>query len=183
VVKHTDEELSAAARGLRREWESPDLWPRIASALSGEARRAERRRALFRAPAWRTLVAAAAVVLLAVAVGLQVRPRSSGEPGGEAERRLLTDRALRDVERAEGDYVRSIDELSRVADPRVQDATSPLMMSYREKLLMLDGAIAECRARIDRNRFNARLRRELLSLYQEKQRTLRQLMSEDTDAL
>jgi hypothetical protein len=56
-------------------------------------------------------------------------------------------------------------------------------MSYREKLLLLDSAIAECRDRIDRNRFNARLRRELLSLYQEKQLTLQQVMKEDPDAL
>ena len=70
-----------------------------------------------------------------------------------------------------------------MAEPRVQEADSPLMMSYREKLLLLDGAIAECRARIDRNRFNARLRRELLSLYREKERTLQQVMKEDADAL
>jgi hypothetical protein len=57
------------------------------------------------------------------------------------------------------------------------------MMSYREKLLLLDSAIAECRAQIERNRFNARLRQELLSLYQEKQRTLQQVMKEDTHAL
>jgi len=56
-------------------------------------------------------------------------------------------------------------------------------MGYREKLLLLDSAIAECRARIDRNRFNALLRRELLSLYQEKQHTLQQVMKEETDAL
>jgi hypothetical protein len=70
-----------------------------------------------------------------------------------------------------------------VAETKVEEAGSPLMMSYREKLLVLDSAIAECRARIDRNRFNARLRRELLSLYQEKQHTLQQVMKEDPDAL
>jgi len=183
-VKHnpTDEELSAAARDLRREWESPELWPRIAAALAEESRRAERRRAFFAAPAWRGLLAAAAVLLLAVTASLTLWPRA-GAPEAEAQRRLLTEKALHEVERAEGDYVQSIEDLSRLAEPRVQDAASPLMMSYREKLLILDGAIAECRARIDRNRFNARLRKELLSLYQEKQRTLQQLMNEDTDAL
>src|SRR5207247_1759285 len=101
-VSYTDEEISRAARQLRREWESPELWPRIQAALAAEAARIERRRAPSRVSAWLTL---------------------------------------------------------------------------------LDSAIAECRAGIDRNRFNARLRRELLSRYQEKQHTLQQVMKEDPDAL
>jgi hypothetical protein len=177
---HSDEEIARAARGLRREWESPHLWPRIQAALSAEAARVERRRAHARA--WLTLAAAAAVLVLGVGVFRNLRAPQPGAPS-EAERRLLTERALQQVERTEGDYVRSIEALSRVAAPKVREADSPLMMSYREKLLVLDSAIAECRALIDRNRFNARLRRELLSLYQDKQRTLQQVMKEDTDAL
>jgi len=183
-VKHTleDDEISRAARELHREWDSPELWPRIQAALAAEAARAERRRGL-RVRTWLSLAAAAAVVVLGLSVLLRVRAPGEGVPAAGAERRLLTDKALREVERTENDYVRSIDELSRVAEPKVEEAGSPLMMSYREKLLLLDSAIAECRARIDRNRFNARLRRELLSLYQEKQHTLQQVMKEDADAL
>jgi len=182
-VSYTDEEISRAARQLRREWESPELWPRIQAALAAEAARIERRRAPSRVSGWLTLAAAAAVLVFGVTVVLRERARQAGAPPAEAERRLLTDRALREVERTEGDYVRSIEALSRVAEPKVEEAGSPLMMSYREKLLLLDSAIAECRAGIDRNRFNARLRRELLSLYQEKQHTLQQVMKEDPDAL
>src|SRR5262249_54761721 len=111
AVKHnpTDEELSAAARDLRREWESPELWPRIAAALAEESRRAERRRAFFAAPAWRGLLAAAAVLLLAVTASLTLWPRA-GAPEAEAQRRLLTEKALHEVERAEGDYVQSIED-------------------------------------------------------------------------
>ena len=176
-MSYTDEEISRAARQLRREWESPELWPRIQAALAAEAARIERRRAPSRVSAWLTLAAAAALVF-GVTVVLRGRAPQAGAPPAEAERRLLTDRALHEVERTEGDYVRSIEALSRVAEPKVEEAGSPLMMTYREKLLLLDSAIAECRTRIDRNRFNARLRRELLSLYQEKQRTLRALMEE-----
>jgi hypothetical protein len=181
-VRYTDEEISRAARELHREWESPELWPRIQAALVAEAARAERRRAPSRVSAWLTLAAVAAVLVFGVAVVMRMRAPQAGAPA-EAERRLLTDKALRDVERTEGDYVRSIEALSRVAEPKVEEAASSLMMSYREKLLLLDSAIAECRARIDRNRFNARLRRELLSLYQEKQHTLQQVMKENPDAL
>jgi hypothetical protein len=182
-VRYTDEEISRAARELHREWESPELWPRIQAALVAEGARAERRRAPSRVSAWLTLAAAAAVLVFGVAVVLRMRAPQAGAPPAEAERRLLTDKALRDVERTEGDYVRSIEALSRVAEPKVEEAGSSLMMSYREKLFLLDSAIAECRARIDGNRFNARLRRELLSLYQEKQHTLQQVMKEDPDAL
>ena len=182
-MSYTDEEISRAARQLRREWESPELWPRIQAALAAEAARIERRRAPSRVSAWLTLAAAAAALVFGITVVLRGRAPQAGAPPAEAERRLLTDRALREVERTEGDYVRSIEALSRVAESRVEEAGSPLMMSYREKLLLLDSAIAECRAGIDRNRFNARLRRELLSLYQEKQHTLQQVMKEDPDAL
>ena len=181
-MSYDDEEISRAARGLRREWESPHLWPRIHAALAAEAAGAERRRASARVRSWLTLAAAAAVLVLGVSVFVRV-PAPGPPIPAEAERRLLTERALQDVERAEGDYVRSLDALSRVAESKVEEADSPLMMSYREKLLLLDSAIAECRTRIERNRFNARLRQELLSLYREKQRTLQQLMKEDTDAL
>jgi hypothetical protein len=62
----------------------------------------------------------------------------------------------------------------------VQREDSSLLARYREKLRLLDAAIATCRAELDRNRFNAHLRRELLSMYQEKQRTLEQLMEQET---
>ena len=180
-MSYTDEEIAEAARGLHREWDSPDLWPRIQAALAAEAARAARRRAV-RVRAWLGLAAAAAVLVLGVSALLRIRAPETGRPALEAGRRLLSDNALREVQRAESEYVRSIEELSRVAEPKVDEAGSPLMMSYREKLLLLDSAIAESRARIDRNRFNARLRRELLSLYQEKQHTLQQVMN-DVDAL
>jgi hypothetical protein len=182
-MSYDDEEISRAARELRREWESPELWPRIEAALAAEAARVERRRAAAaRVRGWLTLAAAAAVLVLGVSVWQRLRAPGPDAPA-EAERRLLTERAMQEVERTEGDYVRSIEALSRVAESRVEEADSPLMMSYREKLLLLDSAIAECRAQIERNRFNARLRQELLSLYQEKQRTLQQVMKEDTHAL
>ena len=52
------------------------------------------------------------------------------------------------------------------------------MVNYREKLAVLDSAIADLKTNIDSNRFNTHLRRELLAVYQEKQRTLQQLMKE-----
>jgi hypothetical protein len=167
------DEIASAAPHLRKEWSSPDLWPRIRRALSEETRRREAR------PGRLTLAAAA---LLFVTAGAWLALRGPGRPAGEegtAGGRFLTEQALRDVERAEAEYVASIARLAAFAGPRVR-ADSPLLAPYREKLRLLDAAIATCRARVDGNRFNAHLRREILSIYQEKQRTLQQLMEQET---
>jgi hypothetical protein len=67
--------------------------------------------------------------------------------------------------------------------PTLEAPRSPLLLSYREKLMLIDAAIGECRAQVEKNRFNAHLRRELLSIYQEKQRTLEQVLEEEKNAL
>ena len=101
---------------------------------------------------------------------------------GSAVERLLSDQALAEVERAEAAYVAAVDALAKAAEPRLAEPVSPLLANYREKLLLLDSAIADCRAEADRNRFNAHLRLELLSIYREKQRTLESLLREDPHA-
>ena len=90
---------------------------------------------------------------------------------------LLTDVALDDVERSEVEYVRSIENLSKLAQPRLDaPEATPLLLSYREKLFLLDNAIAELNGEIRLNRYNTHLRRQLLGMYAEKQRTLRDVM-------
>jgi hypothetical protein len=170
------EAIGEAARQLRRDWDSPRLWPRIAEALEAEPRRRPRPVALRLAVAASLLIATATVLVLRERAG----PPESADP---AERRLLTERALAEVEDAETAYVRSIEALATLAEPRLERADSPLLMSYREKLALIDAAIAECRAQVEGNRANAHLRQELLSVYREKQRTLEQLLKEDLDAV
>jgi hypothetical protein len=167
-----------AARALRRRWDAPALWPRIAEALAEESSRPR----APRLPAWLGVAAALALLALAGAAAWRLRqPTAAPEPGDvriAEEERLLSERALADVDRSEAEYVRSIDALARLAETRLARAESPLLMSYREKLLLLDAAIAECRRQAEGNRFNAHLRRELLELYRDKQLTLRAVMEE-----
>jgi hypothetical protein len=188
-------EISAAAPTLRKSWESPDLWPRIHQALAEESQRARAREKsgwLARIPEWRP--ALAVLVLMAVSVagayllmnsvpsrdpGRQVAEQARQEQHQKEETRLLTEQALRDLEASEMAYVASINRLARLAEPKIQRASSPLMLSYREKLIVLDAAIAELQAHIEQNRFNAYLRDEMLSLYREKQRTLQAVLRED----
>ena len=172
--------IAAAAPGLRRQWPSPGLWPRIQKALAEQSRRREHP-ALGRSRLVRRLSLAMAAGLV-LAVGARVAFRGLGGSAAPpyAAGRFLTQQTLRDVERSEAEYIASIERLARLAEPRLQSSTSPLLARYGEKLRLLDAAIADCRAEIDRNRFNTHLRRELLAIYQEKQQTLRRLMEEDT---
>ena len=45
---------------------------------------------------------------------------------------------------------RAIAQLEKLAEAKLEDAESPLMVSYKEKLMLLDDAIAECEANIDK---------------------------------
>jgi hypothetical protein len=101
----------------------------------------------------------------------------------QRRQRLLTEDALAAIERSEAQYVQAIDELTRLTAPRLEMPDSPLLVNLRERLELIDAAIVEYRAEIDRNRFNAHLRQQLLWIYQEKRRTLEQVQEYAPDAL
>jgi hypothetical protein len=160
-------EISRAAPQLHQEWESPDLWPRIRIALDSEPRRAARGGRPFQ---W--ALALAAMIVLGVVLST---PRNTVQ---SASRELLTGAALADVQQAEEAYAKSIANLSAVAGPQLERSSSPLAAAYREKLLMLDSAIAEMKSTAAQNPYNAYLRTELASLYGEKKKTLQGWMND-----
>jgi len=181
------DEISAAAPHLKKSWDSPELWPRIRESLAAESQspagadsRVDDTRKVPGWPAWLPIAAIAALFILSF-VGLQVFRPSLGDRqifGVRPVPRdpLLTDVALADVERSESEYVRSIQNLAKLAEPRLTAAETPLLLSYREKLLLLDNAIEELSGEIEQNRYNTHLRRQLLGVYAEKQQTLRDVM-------
>ncbi len=180
------DEISAAAPGLKKSWESPELWTKIRESLvresfaAGSPTRPPAGRPPRSAPAWLPIAAIAALFVLSF-IGLQVFRPSLGDRQIFGVRSypkdpLLTDTALRDVERSEAEYVRSIENLSKVAERRLETAGTPLLVSYREKLQLLDSAIEELNGQIEQNRYNTHLRRQLLGIYAEKQQTLRDVM-------
>jgi hypothetical protein len=118
------------------------------------------------------LAAAAALIVAAVFL------ISPSEPSRQAQE-LLTEQALRDVEAAEAAYIRSIDNLSRAAQPILAKQNSDILTVYREKLMLLDTAIAEVRAQAEANRFNAHLQLQIASLYREKQHTLEEVVNRE----
>ncbi|MBZ5617648.1 MAG: hypothetical protein LAQ69_02765 [Acidobacteriia bacterium] len=152
-------EISRLAPSLHEEWESPALWPAIRDGLAAEA---PPRRPV---PIWRWALAAAAVVTLAVMLSQPWRSKPQ-------DRAFLTEDALQEVQQAESAYARSIEKLSKVAGTGLQQSPSALAAAYREKLALLDSAIADLKANVANNRYNVYLQTQLASLYREKQKTL-----------
>ncbi len=156
-------EISRVAPQLHEEWESPALWPRIEADLSQE------RKARTPIPIWRWAGAAAAIIFLAVVL---MQPwKSAQKPSGKD---FLTEDALRQVQQAEAVYTQSIDRLAEVAGASLEQSPSPLAAAYREKLTVLDSAIADLQATVAANRYNVYLQNQLASLYRDKQNTLQE---------
>jgi hypothetical protein len=176
------ESLSAAAEELRDYSDSPLLWPRIERALVEEAARktqhGERWNSFSRlsrlSPRWQTALAGAFVLLLAISGGWTYIHQPVAPVHNDKS--LLRSGALKQVESAEGAYERAIDKLAAETRPQLENPATPLLANYHEKLLVLDSAIADLRAQAGLNPSNAQLRYQLLAVYQEKQRTLEEVL-------
>ncbi|MBV9886734.1 MAG: hypothetical protein JO119_09330 [Acidobacteria bacterium] len=179
--------LSIAAAELRDYSPAPAVWSRLESSLTANA-------TPVTAPSWRDRMSAwlgfslswqlasvsAFAVLLLVSGGLiyrhpTVAPQKP-DATHSAQDPLLKTKALDDVEKAETAYVQAIDKLAADAKPQLDKPETPLMASYREKLQVLDSAIDDLRAQAGENPSNAHLRYQLLAMYQEKQKTLEDVL-------
>jgi hypothetical protein len=173
--------LSLTASDLHQEWDSPALWPRIERALREQS--APPRSSWWErffgswnliSVQWQTAAAALLlVVLTGSAIWFITRSDRHRIPENQA---LFNNRTVREVEKAEAAYEQAIDKLDAQARPQLDNASTPLMASYREKLQVLDSAIADLRAQAGINPANGHLRRQLLAMYQEKQDTLEQVL-------
>ena len=161
-------EISDVAHGMHASWENDLLWPRIERTLAAERKR---RSAFF------LQIAAAALLLATLGSGLWLVERNIHR--NEFDQSILRMTAVDDVERTERAHLAAIERLEKVAQPKLEAAATPLVVNYKEKLMLLDDAIAECQTNIQQNRQNAHLRRQLLAIYSEKQRTLQDLVREE----
>lgn len=192
-------EIERAARSLREGWDSPDLLSRIQQAVvnnetiavGDEARPVFREeddpeyrsgRVLQFRGRWTRVLAVAAsmafLIALGAAVATMVNRRSER---ARFEQFVLQESALQQVEETGQAHRASIDRLEKIVEPKLEESSSPLARSYREKLMLLDQAIAECETEIESNRMNAQVRRQLFAMYNEKQRTLQQIARENLD--
>ncbi len=174
-------EISSVAKELHEEWDSPDLWPNIRQTLEAQPRPA---RPWWND--WKTWSMAATVVLGAVLFFrpwqqfMKPAPPDNGPQSMTTkDQAFLTEQALRDVEKNEAAYRQSIDRLSQLAKPKLDNPASAVAVSYHEKLLLIDSAISETRANLDQNRFNVGLQNDLADLYRQKQQTLQEILTSD----
>ena len=168
-------ELSSTATELHEDWETPNLWPQIRASLKAEQNPPSR-------PLWKNWQAwaIAATLLIGVSASLVFVPRHKPPAAIAAARQdqdFLTEQALREVEKNEAAYRKSIDRLTRLAQPKLESNASASAVNAREKLLMLDAAIADTRGNVASNRFNTNLQATLAELYREKQETLKELLT------
>ena len=181
--------LSTAAAELRNYRDDPALWTRISASLetplveqAAQNAAREKRWAFLRfdwgsALVWQTVLAAVLVLALTGSgVYLYLQHTRAGAGVVASKNPLLNDRALAEVERTENAYMQAIDKLAAEAKPQIDSGASPLMDSYREKLLVLDSAIDELRLQAGQNPSNAHLRYQLLAMYREKQGTLQEIL-------
>ena len=186
--------LSVAAAEMRDYSPSPALWSRIETALAANATRA---RSARRRCSEQTFCVARLFAFVAACGGQRVCGFAAGlrridlpasddstptqqqpvELGASAQQdSLLKTKALDDVEKAETAYVQAIDKLAADAKPQLDKPETSLMANYREKLQVLDSAIDDLRAQAGQNPSNAHLRYQLLAMYQEKQKTLEDVL-------
>jgi hypothetical protein len=173
--------LSTAAAEMRDYQEDSQLWMKIEASLKEHEQKHVARRGLWErlgwrsdlSLGWRTALAGALVLVMALAGVYVYHERQAVDPG---QSRLLKNSALAEVERTEREYMKAIDTLATEAKPELDTPATPLMASYKEKLLVLDSAIDELRAEAGQNPSNAHLRNQLLAMYQEKQETLQEVL-------
>jgi hypothetical protein len=174
-------QLTAAAQEMRDYQESPALWARIENSLRQEQPAPAARKSFWSSvdfwrhisPAWQSALVGAMVVGLAISSGYFYTHRAPSPV--DSGNKLLKTKALAEVERTERDYMSAIDKLAADAGTQLS-ADTPLMASYREKLLVLDSAITDLRVQAGENPSNAHLRYQLLAMYQEKQQTLEDVL-------
>ena len=158
-------EISTAARGMQTTWDNATLLPRIQRAIANERQRT-------RSTWWQI---AAAIAIFAGLAGVMWKTYRINHE----DQFILQSTVLDQVERAEQQHVAAIQQLEKVTYAKLDDPSTPLLVSYKEKLMLLDDAIAQCQTAIDQNRANAHLRKQLLAVYEEKQRTLQDVLREE----
>jgi hypothetical protein len=120
----------------------------------------------------------AAAVILLTALGATAWIAQRRMHAADFDNAIMRVAAVDEVERAEQAHIAAINHLETLTASKLDQPSTPLLVSYKEKLMMLDDAIAECQGAIDKNRQNAYLRTQLLTMYSEKQRTLQDVMRE-----
>jgi len=171
----------AMAAALPRQQQPPrDLWPGIAEEIGRR-----RRFTLFSSAAsrpvvwWAAGLAAAAAVVVAVWIvprGTAHGPAVAGPDPRTVVQRASAGVALDGLDEAEREYQRATAELMAALGTRRASLSPETTASIDENLRVIDQALAEIRAALERDPGSPRLGRMLASTYEKKIETLRRVL-------
>jgi anti-sigma factor RsiW len=171
----------ALAAALPRQRQPPrDLWPGIADEI-GRRRRFTLLSSVTGRPAvwWAAGLAAAAAVAVAVWVvprGADRGPAVAGPDPRVAVQRASTGTALEGLDQAERQYQRATAELMAALETRRAALSPETSAAIDENLRVIDRALAEVRAALERDPASPRLGRMLASTYEKKIETLQRVL-------
>jgi hypothetical protein len=157
-------DITTTAKSMHATWQNDMLWPRILRSMKPSF-------------GWMR-IAAAIFVTIGIGASVWYAANVRISQNKAFDQAILRATALDDVERAEKAHVDAINKLEKLAGSKLDEPQTPILVSYKEKLMLLDDAIAECQTNIDQNRHNAQIRKQLLAMYSEKQRTLQDVLRE-----
>jgi hypothetical protein len=172
-------EMSTVAPGLREDWETPDLWPKIRQTLVAQQKAAKPHGLVGRFTGrfdWRMMAGIAAVLAIAVSIFMMKYSRPMPAPAARQDSDFLTEQTLKEVEQTEAAYRASIDKLTRLAQPKLSASENPVAVAAREKLMLLDSEIDSLRSTVNHNRLNSQLQADLAEMYRDKQETLKEIL-------
>jgi anti-sigma factor RsiW len=171
----------AMASALPRQQQPPrDLWPGIAEEID-RGRRFTLVSAAVTRPAvfWAAGLAAAAAVVVAVWVSPTETARGPVVAGPEPRgviRPAAVSTALEGLDEAEREYQRATAELMAALGTRRASLSPETTASIDENLRVIDQALAEIRAALEREPGSPRLGRMLASTYEKKIKTLQRVL-------
>jgi hypothetical protein len=169
-----DTELLNLARSLNQKVRAPLLWTRIENQIRQEKSAQSTTGEMADRRAWTSLWRIAAAVL--ITFGLTLAGYFLSKPGDIESHNLLAGEALRQVEKAEQEYVTTIDRLETAAMPQMLEMDTELTLLYRDRLAIIDTQILHCREALAENPRNAHIRRYLLLALQDKKKTLSEIL-------
>jgi hypothetical protein len=172
-----DKLLLSETRSLRIPIDETGLWDRIENSLKSEKKpQKERQRIRFELRHANVFHYAAASLLIIITAAIFLFNPFEKKSG------LLAQKALDKIERKEASYVQAIEELEKIALPKMSDMELELMLLYRERLETIDDQIVQCREALNQNPANAHIRRYMLSALQDKKMTLREIVNFKKDS-
>jgi len=158
-----DEKLLSLSKSLKQPVTAPQLWDKIENSLHSQQTRSKSKFQYLKI---------AAVLIVAIGLSIIFMNRNKVE-----EIKLLADSALQKVEAKEKEYEDAIEELEKIALPKLSDMNLELMFLYKDRLETINTQIAQCKEALNENPANAHIRHYLQLALQDKTDTLREVLT------